>query len=32
MSDQLRGEQKEPNILEKAVGRMMGGSTSEGDQ
>lgn len=32
MSEQLRGTQSEQNIVEKAVSRMMGGGTAEGDQ
>lgn len=32
MSDELKGTQSQKNIVEKAVSRVMGGSTAEGDQ
>jgi hypothetical protein len=32
MNQELKGTPSEPNIVEKAVSRMMGGSTAEGDQ
>jgi hypothetical protein len=32
MNEELKGTQSKQNIVEKAVSRMMGGSTAEGDQ